>query len=117
MSLHFTHRLHVAGADMDCRVALAQSFLQRLRGLLGHPPLRARQALWLAQCSSIHTLGMRYPIDVVFLDRAGHVTKVCEAVPPLAARGSLRAVSALEFRAGEAAVLGIRPGVHLAWTI
>ncbi|WP_296226865.1 DUF192 domain-containing protein [Ralstonia sp. UBA689] len=116
MSLRFTHRLHVAGADTDCRVALAQSFLQRLRGLLGYPPLRAGQALWLAQCSSIHTLGMRYPIDVVFLDRAGRVTKVCEAVPPLAARGSLGAASALEFRVGEAALLGIRPGVHLAWT-
>lgn len=115
MALQFTHRLHVGGADTGCHVALAQSFVQRLRGLLGHAPLRAGQALWLAQCSSIHTLGMRYPIDVVFLDRAGHVTKVCEAVPPLAARASLRAASALEFRAGEAAQLGLRPGMHLAW--
>ena len=116
MALQFTHRLYVAGADTECHVALAQSFLQRLRGLLGRPPLRAKQALWLAQCNSIHTLGMRYPIDVVFLDRAGKVTKVCEAVPPLAARGSLGANSALEFRAGEAMQLGIRPGMHLAWT-
>ncbi|MEF9385759.1 DUF192 domain-containing protein [Ralstonia solanacearum species complex bacterium KE056] len=116
MPLRFTHRLHVAGADIDCRVALAQSFLQRLRGLLGHPPLRAGQALWLAQCSSIHTLGMGYPIDVVFLNRAGQVTKVCAAVPPLAARGSLGAASALEFRAGEAALFGIQPGMHVAWT-
>lgn len=115
MGLEFTHRLHIAGAEMGCRVALAQSFLQRLRGLLGHRPLRAGEALWLAQCGSIHTLGMRYPIDVVFLDRDGHVTKVCEAVPPQAARGSLRAVSALEFRAGEAAALGIRPGMHVTW--
>lgn len=116
MPLRFTHRLHVAGADIDCRVALAQSFLQRLRGLLGHPPLRAGQALWLAQCSSIHTLGMGYPIDVVFLNRAGQVTKVCEAVPPLAARGNLGAASALEFRAGEAVRFGIQPGMLVAWT-
>lgn len=115
MALQFTHRLHVAGVGTDCRVALAQSFVQRLRGLLGRSPLCAGQALWLAQCNSIHTAGMRYPIDVVFLNRAGHVTKVCVAVPPWAARGSMRAASALEFRAGEAAALGIRPGMRLAW--
>lgn len=116
MPLQFTHRLYVGGTETDCHVALAQGFVQRLRGLLGHLPLEAGQALWLAQCGSIHTVGMRYPIDVVFLDRAGKVTKVCEAVPPQAARASLHAASALEFRAQEAARLGIRPGMSLMWT-
>ncbi|ANA34926.1 hypothetical protein VZ52_09430 [Ralstonia mannitolilytica] len=116
MPLEFTHRLYLEGTATDCRVALAQTFMQRLRGLLGHRSLEPGQALWLARCGSIHTVGMRYPIDVVFLDRAGRVTKVCEAVPPGAARGSLRAVSALEFRAREAMRLGIRPDMPLMWT-
>jgi uncharacterized membrane protein (UPF0127 family) len=116
MALQFTHCLHVEGANTGCRVALAQRFLQRLQGLLGRRPLAAGQALWLAQCASIHTLGMRYPIDVVFLDRDGYVTKICEAVPPLAARVSMGAASALEFRAGEAAELGIRRGLRVTWT-
>ena len=89
--------------------------LARLAGLalLREPPARA---LLLPRCRSVHTVGMRFPIDVAFLDlpeggRGARVVDVREQVPPgrvVAAR--MRDVAALELAAGEAARLGIRPG-------
>ena len=40
----------------------------RMRGLLGRKQLDEEQGLWISPCPSVHTIGMRYPIDVVFLD-------------------------------------------------
>ena len=50
------------------RIHVARSFLQRARGLLGRAPLAADEALLIRPCSSIHTFGMRFAIDVVFID-------------------------------------------------
>ncbi len=55
---------------------IATRFTARARGLLGGPPLELDEALLIAPCSSIHTFGMRYPIDVVFLDRNARVVRV-----------------------------------------
>src|SRR5690606_32442088 len=56
----------------------------RMRGLLGRARLAdgARQALWLVPCGSVHTAGMGYPLDIVFLDRGGRVLDCCEGVRP-----------------------------------
>lgn len=95
-------------------VMLATTPLARMRGLLARPPLRARQALFIMPCNMIHTLGMDYAIDVVFLRRDGLVLKVAPEVPPRRMRGHLRAAGVLELAAGEAARCGIAPGVTIA---
>ena len=64
------------------RLMIARTFRDRSVGLLGRPPLALREALWLDPCGGIHTWGMRYPIDVVFLDRRLNVLRVRRAVPP-----------------------------------
>lgn len=52
----------------------------RLRGLIGRP--RDSTVLVLAPCRSVHTFGMRAPLDVVFVDRQGRVLAAHARVPP-----------------------------------
>jgi uncharacterized membrane protein (UPF0127 family) len=85
----------------------------RRRGLLGRGGLDDGTALVLAPCSAIHTWFMRFPIDVVFVTRAGEVVAVRSGVRPWRIAVSPGAFAAIEVRAGAAARGGIRPGDHL----
>lgn len=86
----------------------------RARGLLGRRALPPGQALWLAPCRSIHTVGMQFAIDVVFVDDDARVVKVAERLAPWRLTwGGWRATGAFEFAAGEAARLGIVDGQTL----
>ncbi len=55
----------------------------RLRGLLGHKPLLPGEGLLLRGEKAIHTFGMGFPIDVLFLDRAGCVKHLIPTMVPL----------------------------------
>jgi uncharacterized membrane protein (UPF0127 family) len=91
-------------------VQLADSLVRRFLGLLGQrvPPATA---LLLRPCSSVHTWFMRFPIDVVYLDRWGTVVKVVPKLPAWRfSFGGKGAHAALEMAPGAAARLGIRPG-------
>jgi hypothetical protein len=59
------------------RVVEARTLLARARGLLGTEPLPRGGGLWLHPCRSIHSFGMRYEFDALFLDRAGRVIGAC----------------------------------------
>lgn len=87
----------------------------RLRGLLARAPLRAdgTEALWLVPCGSIHTLGMRYPLDLVFLDRQGHVVDCQRDVMPWRMRRARGAHHTVELAAG--ALDQLKPAVGDAW--
>jgi uncharacterized membrane protein (UPF0127 family) len=61
---------------------LAVTLDQRMRGLLGRNSLGPNEALILKPCSSIHTFFMRFPIDVLFLDRDMQVIKVIHDLAP-----------------------------------
>jgi len=95
-------------------VMVASTPLARMRGLLARPPLRQGEAMFITPCNMVHTLGMGYPIDVVFLGRDGLVLKVAPHVGPRRMRGCLRAHSVLELAAGEAARQAIAPGMSLS---
>lgn len=60
----------------------ASGFFSRLRGLIGKDVLEDGAGLWMARCRAIHTFGMRFPIDVVFVDRNMTVKKTVKGVPP-----------------------------------
>lgn len=92
---------------------VATSMLSRMRGLLARPALRSNEGMLLHSCNMIHTFGMRYPIDVLFLRRDGLVLKIAETVKPRRARSHLRAHCVLELAAGEAVRCGISPGMFL----
>lgn len=94
-------------------VRVAERFIARALGLLVGAPLEAHEGLLIAPCSSIHTIGMRYPIDVVFLDREGCVLRVFAEVRAGRMRFAPGARAVLELRSGIAAQHGLRPGVRL----
>lgn len=97
------------------RARLAASFWSRLCGLMGRRSLAEGEALLLSPCSSVHTLFMRFPIDVVFLDSGNRVVKVVSELCPFRAAvapGSAR--SALELAAGAATRAQVEPGDRLA---
>lgn len=54
----------------------------RNQGLLGRDGLPQGSALVLAPCSGVHTWFMRFPLDILFVSRTGHVLKVRRAVGP-----------------------------------
>jgi uncharacterized membrane protein (UPF0127 family) len=96
------------------RCAVADGFRSRLRGLLGRRELPQGDGLLLSPSSSVHTLFMRFPIDVVFLDGDLRVVAVADDVRPwrLAARKGARHV--LELPAGEARRRGLEAGQQLS---
>ena len=56
----------------------ADTFWQRLKGLLGTSSLPSGHGLIIKPCSSVHTFGMNYPIDVLFVDDHHRIIKVVE---------------------------------------
>jgi len=59
-------------------VRTAGTFLSRLAGLIGRDGLAPGEGLWIAPCSCIHSFGMRFEIDAVFVDADGRVAGLCE---------------------------------------
>jgi len=70
------------GATGLPRVPVAESFGTRLRGLSRRDRSRAGAGLLIPRCSSVHTFGMRFDLDVFFLDERGRVIEARHAVPP-----------------------------------
>jgi len=99
------------------RTARAATWFTRLRGLLGCRALGPDAALLIERCRAVHTVGMRFAIDLVFLDRAWLVTRVVQNVPPgrLMVGGGWHAVRVLESEAGCLDVAALRIGETLTW--
>ncbi|WP_281349421.1 DUF192 domain-containing protein [Paraburkholderia hayleyella] len=91
-------------------MATTQTAKERMRGLLGRDQLADNEALLLKPCRSIHTFGMRFAIDVLFLDRHQRVVAIHPEVPRNRMRLNLCATQTLEMRAGAAYAHGIRVG-------
>jgi hypothetical protein len=83
----------------------ARSFRSRLLGLAFRSGLDPGEALLLPRCRSIHTFGMRFPIDVVFVDRDWNELRVVRALPPRRLARCRGAWAAIEVAAGEADLL------------
>jgi uncharacterized membrane protein (UPF0127 family) len=95
------------------RCEVAGTALARLRGLLGRRELREGEGLLLRPASSVHTLFMRFPIDVVFLDRELAVRKVVPGVGPWRVVLGLGSKLVLELAAGECERLALAAGDRL----
>lgn len=61
---------------------VAEGFRSRLIGLAWRPRAQTGPGLLIPRCSSVHTFGMRFELDVYFLDRRGRVLAVRRRVPP-----------------------------------
>ena len=106
-----------SGIGLGTNVAVADSWWRRLRGLLARPPLEPGEGLLLLDCSSVHTAGMAYPIDVAFLDEQGTVVRgISRLVPWRVGLGGAGAAHALELPAGRLQETETVPGVRLTWS-
>jgi len=94
-------------------VRVAERAWDRTRGLLGRPRIEGTEGLLILRCSSVHTVGMRYPIDVVFLDRHGCIARIVESLGPMRMAICIGAANVLELAAGQARRLALKPGLRL----
>ena len=92
----------------------ADTSAKRRTGLLKHKRLDPGDGLWIVPCESVHTFFMKFPIDLVYLDRALKVRKVCNAVPAWRLSMCLSAHSILELPAGVIEATGTTVGDELA---
>jgi uncharacterized membrane protein (UPF0127 family) len=70
------------GITIADKAVKAANFLARGRGLMLAPPLAAGGALVIEPCNSIHMFFMRYPLDIIFLDKHGTVLFMYEGIKP-----------------------------------
>jgi uncharacterized membrane protein (UPF0127 family) len=80
---------------------VAESFHSRLLGLAWRPRSQAGPGLLFPRCASVHTFGMRFALDVYFLDRRGSVLSARLGVPPRRVLWHRGACAILEIPAGE----------------
>ena len=93
---------------------MADTSAKRRTGLLKHERLAPGEGLWIVPCESVHTFFMKFPIDLIYLDRERKVRKVRHAVPAWRVSACLSAHSVLELPAGTVADTGTAVGDILA---
>ena len=94
-------------------VEVADTSEKRRVGLLKHTRLDPGSGLWIVPCESVHTFFMKFPIDLVYLDKSRKVRKVRHAVPAWRLSACFTAHSILELPAGTAEKSGTLPGDEL----
>ncbi len=97
-------------------VAVANTYLRRLVGLLGKTRRWARpgRGLWIVPSHGVHTVGMLFPIDLIFLDQSKRVVHVEEHVRPFSiSKISIKASSVLELPPHTVFRTGTRVGDRL----
>lgn len=113
-----TLRLHNVsqGNVLGDAIEVADRGPKRRKGLLGRTGLPPGGGLWIVPCEAVHTFGMQFPIDIVYVDRQMRVKKVSGSVGPWRLSGCLTAHSVLELPAGTVSRTGTKPGDTLAFS-
>src|SRR5215469_7621367 len=96
----------------DC-IDVADSVQKRRKGLLGRDKFSAGEGLWIVPCEAVHTFGMKFAIDLVYLDRDKKVKKVRHRVPSGRLSACFTAYSVLELASGSVRRTGTIPGDQL----
>ena len=86
--------------EIGARIAVADHGARRRKGLLGRNGLDPGEGLWIVPCEAVHTFGMRFAIDLIYLDRNKRVVKTRQSVGAARISGSLSAHSILELPPG-----------------
>lgn len=99
------------GAELSGRVQTAERLMERMRGLLGREGIEEDGALLIKPCMGVHTFGMKFPIDVLFLDGRHRVVKIRTDMPPNRLSEIVPAArSVLELKAGSLTASETRVG-------
>lgn len=103
-----------SGQSIASGVEIATSRRARRRGLLGREGLAAGCAFVLSPCWAVHTIGMRFPIDVVFVDEDGLVLKIVEHMAGWRMAVASTATTTIELWAGAVRAVDVQVGDRLA---
>jgi uncharacterized protein len=106
--VNLTRKIELAGW-----VEVADCGAKRRKGLLGRESLASAEGLWIVPCQAVHTFGMRFAIDLIYLDRKLEVRKVKSNVVPWRLSGCLFAHSVIELASGTIGRTQTRPGDRL----
>jgi uncharacterized membrane protein (UPF0127 family) len=71
-----------APAAPQLHIHVADRFLMRARGLLWRTPLPLGHYMYIPNCRSVHTFGMRYALTIIFVDGQGHAVRIDRKVVP-----------------------------------
>lgn len=94
---------------LGAAIEVAETSAKRAKGLLGRDALADGEGLLFKHCSSLHTLFMRFAIDIAFISKDGKVLKLAHSVPPFRiCVAPLRAHYALELPAGSLEASGTK---------
>jgi uncharacterized membrane protein (UPF0127 family) len=97
-------------------VEVAGDGASRRKGLLGRDELPPGEGLWIVPCESVHTFWMKFPIDLIYLDRNKRVKKIRSGVSPWRLSACLSAHSVLEFASGTIHASHTQPGDNLEFS-
>jgi hypothetical protein len=97
-------------SELASRGEVASHGATRRKGLLGRMGLGAGEGLWIVPCEAVHTFGMKFAIDLVYLDRRNRVVKTRSAVVPGRISACLSAHSVLELPPGTVCATETRRG-------
>ena len=101
-------------STLSQNVTLATSWFARAKGLLGKKSLTLGDALWIDNCNNIHTMFMKFSIDVIFVDKKLIVKNIYRNIPPWRPLYvSWRAHSVFEFTAGSVSLEAVEVGDQL----
>lgn len=106
--------LWLEGRDTGIVVERRAGFIGRLTGLLGRRAMATHTCLWLDRCAAVHTIGMRFSVDLAFVSLEGSVLCVEQSVPAGRVRWTRGAQAVIEANAGALQRWGVRPGSHVA---
>jgi uncharacterized membrane protein (UPF0127 family) len=101
------------GIEVCARCEVAERTIPRMRGLLGRSGLGPGEGMLINPAPSVMTFFMRFPIDVVFIDKSHTIVKIVHSLAPWKAAGARGSSAALELPAGTAAALDLEPGMSL----
>jgi hypothetical protein len=97
------------------RAEIADTAAKRRTGLLNHTGLGSGEGLWIVPCEAVHSFGMKFAIDVVYVDRKKKVRKTRAAMVPRRISGCLLAHSVLELPVGVIESSGTQAGDQLVF--
>jgi uncharacterized membrane protein (UPF0127 family) len=113
--------LHIKVSNRDRGTVVAEaadvadSSAKRRTGLLKHDKLEPGSGLWISPCEAVHSFGMRFAIDLVYLDKKKKVRKVRREMIPRRLSACLTAHSVLELPVGAIDSSRTEPGDQLTF--
>lgn len=89
--------------------------LERIQVLLLPKPPKVGEAMLIDRCDSVHTCGIRQPLDLAFIDRSGAIRRLVHNLKPWRVAACSSAYMALEMPAGTIERLSLKIGMRLLW--